>query len=38
MTDEWRDVWVYLQHRGTNLTPDSLELLAAGRKIADRLG
>jgi len=38
MTDEWRDVWVYLQHKGASLTPDSLELLAAGRKVADRLG
>lgn len=38
MTEEWRDVWVYLQHKGTSLTPDSLELLAAGKKVSDRLG
>jgi len=38
MTEEWRDVWVYLQHKGTSLTPDSLELLSAGRKVADKLG
>jgi electron transfer flavoprotein alpha subunit len=37
LTTEWRDVWVYLQHKGTSLTPDSLELLAAGRKVADKL-
>jgi electron transfer flavoprotein alpha subunit len=38
MTEEWKDVWVYLQHKGVSLTPDSLELLAAGRKVANKLG
>ena len=38
MTDEARDVWVYLQHNGKGLTRDSLEVLAAGRKVADKLG
>ena len=38
MTDEAADVWVYLQHDKTDLAKDSLELLAAGRKVADRLG
>ncbi|MDA4126388.1 MAG: electron transfer flavoprotein subunit alpha/FixB family protein [Thaumarchaeota archaeon] len=38
MTDEAVDVWVYLQHGKAGLTKDSLELLAAGRKVADKLG
>ena len=38
MTDEYRDVWVYLQHGKDSLPRDSLELLAAGRKVADKLG
>lgn len=38
MSEQWRDVWVYLQHEGSRLTKDSLELLAAGRKVADKLG
>lgn len=35
--DQYRDVWVYLQHENNSLTRESLELLAAGRKIADKL-
>lgn len=38
MTDEPRDVWVYLQRNREGLTTDSLEVLAAGRKVADKLG
>jgi electron transfer flavoprotein alpha subunit len=38
MSEGWRDVWVYLQHDSVNLNPDSIELLAAGRKVADKLG
>lgn len=38
MTDEPTDVWVYLQHDKSGLTRDSLEVLAAGRKVADKLG
>ena len=38
MTDEPKDVWVYLQHRKDGLTRDSLEVIAAGRKVADKLG
>ncbi|MDA4121164.1 MAG: electron transfer flavoprotein subunit alpha/FixB family protein [Thaumarchaeota archaeon] len=32
------DVWVYLQYSKQGLTKDSLEVLAAGRKVADKLG
>jgi electron transfer flavoprotein alpha subunit len=35
---EARDVWVYLQHDNSGLIRDSQEIIAAGRKIADRLG
>ena len=38
MTEEARDVWVYLQHSKSELTEDSLELIAAGRGVADKLG
>jgi electron transfer flavoprotein alpha subunit len=37
MTGDAADVWVYLQHNKAGLTKDSLELLAAGRKVADKL-
>ena len=37
MTDEARDVWVYLQHNKDGLTKDSLEVLAAGRRVADKM-
>jgi electron transfer flavoprotein alpha subunit len=30
-------VWVYLQHTKASLTKDSLELIAAGRSVADKL-
>ncbi len=32
-----RDVWVFLQYAGRSLTTPSLELLSAGRKIADAI-
>ena len=38
MTDEPKGVWVYLQHTKEGLTKDSLELIAAGRGVADKLG
>ena len=38
MSEEAKDVWVYLQHAKGGLTPDSLEVIAAGRKVADKLG
>ena len=38
MTDEAKDVWVYLQRDREGLTKDSLEVLAAGRKVADKMG
>jgi electron transfer flavoprotein alpha subunit len=38
MTDEYSGVWVYLQQSKGDLTPASLELLAAGRGVADKLG
>jgi len=34
----FRDVWVYMHHEGGELTRPSLELLAAGRKVADKTG
>ncbi len=34
---EYRDVWVYLEHEEAELSKDSLELLSAGRKVADEL-
>lgn len=37
MTDDAVGVWVYLQHGKEGLTKDSLELLAAGRGVADKL-
>ncbi|MGD0319594.1 MAG: electron transfer flavoprotein subunit alpha/FixB family protein [Nitrososphaerales archaeon] len=37
MTDEARDVWVYLQHSKGDLTKDSLEALGAGRRVADKM-
>ena len=37
MTNEVRDVWVYLQHNKEGLTKDSLEVLAAGRRVADKM-
>ena len=38
MSGEYSGVWVYLQHSKGDLTPASLELLAAGRGVADKLG
>ncbi len=38
MTEGSAGVWVYLQHDRTSLSKESLELLAAGRKVADKLG
>jgi electron transfer flavoprotein alpha subunit len=35
---EAKGVWVYLQHDSGGLTRESLEVLAAGRKVGDRLG
>ncbi|MDV3277505.1 MAG: electron transfer flavoprotein subunit alpha/FixB family protein [Nitrososphaerales archaeon] len=37
MSDGPTDVWVYLQHDAHGLTRESLELIAAGRKVADTL-
>jgi electron transfer flavoprotein alpha subunit len=37
LTDEPRDVWVYLQLDKGGLTKDSLEVLAAARKVADKM-
>lgn len=38
MSDEPKGVWVYLQHTRAGLTKPSLELIAAGRSVADKLG
>jgi electron transfer flavoprotein alpha subunit len=38
MKDAPREVWVYLQSDRGAFTTDSLQLLAAGRKVADKLG
>jgi len=35
--DEAKDVWVYLQHSKGDLTKDSLEVLAAARRVADKM-
>jgi electron transfer flavoprotein alpha subunit len=37
MTDQPTGVWVYLQHTRGDLTRDSLELIAAGRGVAEKL-
>jgi electron transfer flavoprotein alpha subunit len=37
MSEVWSDVWVYLQHNKEGLTADSLELIAAARKVADKI-
>ena len=37
MSAEPKGVWAYLQHNKEGLTRDSLEVLAAARKVADRL-
>jgi electron transfer flavoprotein alpha subunit len=36
-TPDYRDVWVYLQRDGDSLSSDSKELIAAGRRVADKL-
>ncbi|MBU1234500.1 MAG: electron transfer flavoprotein subunit alpha [Proteobacteria bacterium] len=36
--DSWRGVWVYCEFRAGTLAPVSLELLGAGRKLADARG
>jgi electron transfer flavoprotein alpha subunit len=36
-TPDYRDVWVYLQREGDSLSSDSKELIAAGRRVADKL-
>ena len=38
MTAEPADVWVYLQHDREGLTPESKEVIAAGRLVADKTG
>ena len=38
MSGESKGVWVYLQHARGDLTKDSLELLAAARTVASKLG
>ncbi|MEM3638271.1 MAG: electron transfer flavoprotein subunit alpha/FixB family protein [Conexivisphaerales archaeon] len=35
---DYRDVWVYVQRDGDRLSREALEILAAGRKVADKLG
>ena len=37
MSQDSRGVWVYLQHTKSKLTAPSLELIAAGRSVADKL-
>jgi len=37
LTEESNGVWVYLQHTKSGLTADSLELIAAGRQVAEKL-
>jgi electron transfer flavoprotein alpha subunit len=37
LSEDHSGVWVYLQHTKSQLTKDSLELIAAGRGVADKL-
>jgi electron transfer flavoprotein alpha subunit len=37
VSDDSKGVWVYLQHTRAGLTTPSLELIAAGRSVADKL-
>lgn len=36
--DEYKGVWVFLEHQDGKIVPVSLELLGAGRKLADKRG
>jgi len=38
MADEYKDVWVYIEHKDGVTTPMSYELLGAGKTLADALG
>ncbi len=38
MADDYKDVWVYIEHKDGVTTPMSYELLGAGKKLADTLG
>ena len=38
MADEYKDVWVYIEHKDGATTPMSYELLGAGKMLADTLG
>ena len=38
MADEYKDVWVYIEHKDGVTTPMSYELLGAGKVMADALG
>lgn len=37
LLEQYRGVWVYIEQRGDDIHPVSLELLGAGRKLADKL-
>ncbi len=38
MADEYKDVWVYIEHKDGVTSPMSYELLGAGKMLADTLG
>ena len=38
MADDYKDVWVYIEHKDGVTTPMSYELLGAGKMLADTLG
>lgn len=38
LLNNYRGVWVYIEKKGDDIHPVSLELLGAGRKLADKLG
>ncbi|MEM3685306.1 MAG: electron transfer flavoprotein subunit alpha/FixB family protein [Conexivisphaerales archaeon] len=38
MINGYNDIWVYLESEDSSLSKDSLEVLSAGRKVADKLG
>jgi electron transfer flavoprotein alpha subunit len=38
MADDYKDVWVYIEHKDGVTSPMSYELLGAGKMLADKLG
>ncbi|MCK9905900.1 hypothetical protein MXD63_38660, partial [Frankia sp. Cpl3] len=36
--EDYHGIWVFIEHRDDKIAPVSLELLGAGRKLADKRG